>query len=196
MNFKGVRYPIILAVLALVLAVLFGGRWLYESQTMDRPLEQAIRSVPGVSDVRVVQRGDTVEVRVKAGDAGKLEEFVAQLWRAIDANERTRRVELRLSDSRVQALEDAYYSFHFSLQEAMATGLFSELPARLAEAAKPDVVGRSRIYVGTDYVYVQLHQGDAALYEIVPRSAAASGSATAGATPAVPRLVTVAPWGD
>ncbi len=188
------RLPIILVTLALTLAVLFGARWLYQSQAFDRPLGEAVRAVPGVADVVVGQQGDAVQVRVKAQDVPDLEQFVKSLWRAIDSVEPGQKVVLQLSDSRNRVLQDVYYSFNFYLQEAVATGRYSELPARLDQVATPDRVTRARVYVDTDYVYVQLHQGDASLYEIVPRET--PNPAAAGAVDVALHSITVSPWGN
>ncbi len=193
MGFKGVRLPVILVTLALTLGVLFGGRWLYLNQALDRPLARAVLAVPGVKDVAVGQRSGTMVVRVKAGDAPRLEEFVVSLWQAIDSVDSTQGVDLQISDSRNQALQDVYYNFHFFLQEAVATGRYSELPARLSQVATPDKVTRARVYVGSDYVYLQLHQGEASLYEIVPRQP--EGAAPGPGQDVAVRSVTVCPWG-
>lgn len=192
MNLKGMRLTIILATLALTLAILFGVKWLYQDQALDRPLARAVGAVPGVTETVIAQRGDILQVRVKVSDTPEIETLVAGLWRAIDAVEGGRKVELLISDSRNPVLQEVYYDFHFFLQEAVATGFYSELPARLAEVAATDKVARARVYVAPDYVYVQLHQGDASLYEIVPRD---SGQSVPGVAEAVTRSVVVRPWG-
>jgi hypothetical protein len=192
LNLKGMRLTIILATLALTLAILFGVKWLYQDQALDRPLARAVGAVPGVSETVIAQRGDILQVRVKVADTPEIETLVAGLWRAIDAVEGGRKVELLISDSRNPVLQEVYYDFHFFLQEAVATGFYSELPARLAEVAATDKVARARVYVAPDYVYVQLHQGDASLYEIVPRD---SGQSVPGVAEAVTRSVVVRPWG-
>lgn len=192
MNLKGMRLTIILATLALTLAILFGVKWLYQDQALDRPLARAVGAVSGVTETVIAQRGDILQVRVKASDTPEIETLVAGLWRAIDAVEGGRKVELLISDSRNPALQEVYYDFHFFLQEAVATGFYSELPARLAEVAATDKVARARVYVAPDYVYVQLHQGDASLYEIVPRD---PGQSVPGAAETITRSVVVRPWG-
>jgi hypothetical protein len=192
MNFKGLRLQLIILTLVLGLALLFGVRWLYQDQALNRPLEQAVRSVPGVTDVSLGQQGDTIVVRVKAGDVPRLEELVASLWRSITAVEGRQNVRLQISDTRSEALQDAYYRLHFFLQEAVATGQYSTLPDRTAGIAEASGVTRHRVFVGPDYVYLQLHQGQSALYEIVPRDPERFGSGSQGST--VVRLVTVEPW--
>jgi len=186
------RLTIILATLALTLAILFGVKWLYQDQALDRPLARAVGAVPGVIETAIAQRGDSLQVRVKVSDTPEIETLVAGLWRAIDAVEDDRKVELLISDSRNPVLQEVYYDFHFFLQEAVATGFYSELPARLAEVAATDKVARARVYVAPDYVYVQLHQGDASLYEIVPRD---PGQSVPGVAETVTHSVVVRPWG-
>lgn len=195
LNLKGMRLPIIVLTLAVTLAALFGARWLYQRQALDRPLLDAIRAVPGVTDVAVAQQGDVLQVKVRASGVPALEDFVGGLWRAVDAVQNGQKVELQLSDYRTPALADVYYDFHFYLQEAVATGRYSELPARLSEVATPDRVTGSRVFVGSDYVYVQLEQGTSSLYEIIPRGEPANGLPVDQGQTALHTL-TVRPWGS
>ncbi len=193
MHLKGMRLPIIVATLALTLAALFGARWLYQNQALNRPLVEALRGVTGVADVAVNQRGDKLQVRVKAGEVPELEVFVSDLWRAVDSVGSGQRTELQISDSRNRALRDAYYQFHFFLQEAVATGHYSDLPTRLPQVADSGNVTWGRVFVAPDYVYVQLHEGPAFLYEIVPREPAGTAPGNQGETAL--RSITVGPWG-
>jgi len=194
MSFKGVRIPIVVLTLSLTLVFLFGARWLYQREALDRPLEQAVRAVPGVEDAALDQQAGSLVVKVKAGDVARLEEFVARIWRAVESVKPARPVSLRLSDSRNQHLEDLYYEFHFFLQEAVATGRYSELPTDLARVTEGQSVSRRRVFVGPDYVYLQMHQGGASLYEIVPRAADSGAPAGGGAASEPVRSVTVGPW--
>jgi hypothetical protein len=187
--FKGIRPRMILAALTLTLAILFGAKWIYMDQALHRPLAQAIAGTPGVVETIIAERGNSLQVRVKVADTPEIETFVASIWRAIDTVESGRKIELVISDSRSPALEEVFYAFHFFVQEAVATGSYSDLPLRLAQVAPPDKVARARVFVGSDYVYVQLHQSGSALYEIVPRQP--SGLSGDAAT----RPVLVAPWG-
>lgn len=193
MNFKGVRYPVVAVTLVVTLVFLFGARWVYQRQALDRPLEAAVLAVPGVEEVVVGQRGDALVVRVRAGETPRLEDFVADLWRAIDRVQGGAGVELEISDSRTERLENVYHDLHFHVQEAVATGRYSELPARLEEVSAGTGLTRGRIFVGPDYVYLQLHQEEARLYEIIPRRAAGP-SHPAGSDGQPLRLVTVGPW--
>jgi hypothetical protein len=183
------RVPVIALVLVVCLGFLFGARWVYQNQALNRPLEQAIGAVPGVLDVAVTQRSDALVVRVRVGETPRLEEFVSALSRVILAVEGDQRVELRLSDSRTESLQDVYYDFHFHLQEAAATGRYSALPARLEEVAASNRLTRYRVFVGPEYVYVQLHQEAASFYEILPRDPGRSSPSAASSL-----KVTVCPW--
>lgn len=191
MSFKNIRFPIIIVALALTLGFLFGARWLYENQSLARPLEEALRAVRGVSDVALKDESAGLLVKVRVGDVPQLETLVSDIWQAVDSVGPSGNVNLELTDSRTQALQDVYYNFHFFLQEAMATGRYSELPARLKEVASAGGVDRYRVFVAPDYVYLQLHQGDANLYEIIPRQAEPAPEPD-GALAA--RSVSVRPW--
>lgn len=195
MSFKGVRLTIIVFALALTLGLLFGGRWLYHSQALSRPLEDAVRAVPGVDAVVLGEHGQAFVIQVRLGQTQQLEDMIADLWRAIEAVDAKAPVELRISDTRNQNVENAFYDFHFHLQEAVATGNYSDLPARLAEVAVANRLTYERVYVGAEYVFVQLHQGEAALYEVVPRHIVEPDvMVDGGAGYRSGRTVTSAPW--
>jgi len=196
MNLRSVRWPVVVAALVLTLGVLFGVRWLYESRALDRPILEAVRAVPGVSDVVVSRSGDVLEVKVKVGDVSALEQFVAELRQAVGPLAGGREVRIELSDTRTLELEKVYYDFHFYVQEAVATGRYSLLPTSLKEVAGPDKVTSARVFVDSDYVYVELHKDGSALYQVVPRAGTSGEMMSADQNAGGSRIsVTVRPWG-
>jgi len=192
MDFKGLRLPLIVLTLAVALVGLFGVRWVYQDQALNRPLEQAIRSVAGVVDASLSREGNIMVVRVRAHEVERLEELVASLWRSIATLEGRQEVRLHISDTRTDDLQETYYHLHFFLQEAVSTGHYSALPQRLAAVAEARQVTRCRVFVASDYVYLQLHRGESSLYAIVPRGGDGVSNGSGGSSAV--RSVTVSPW--
>jgi len=195
LSLRGVRPLVVVLALVVTLGLLFGARWLYHRRTVSEPLAQAVGAVEGVQEVKVVQENDRLIVRARVGPTPRLEELVASIGRSLEQARVPEQVELVLSDTRTPELEAAFYDLHFFLQEAVTTGRYSELPARVNGLAEEGRVDRGRVFVSTDCVYVQLELGGSCLYEVIPRPAP-SGELSLSNSSSFFRRVSVSPWGS
>lgn len=159
------------ASIAVSFTVLYAVNLLYGKFTVGEPLDRVFKESPAVLSHAVVKREPVTVVRVKLAEVADLHEEVRALEDRAEGVLKGRDVRVVVEDTRDKALSDAYYSMHFYIQEALATGRFSDMADRVAMRAREAGLERYRVYVGDDNVYVQLHLNGHYLYEILPRRA-------------------------
>lgn len=164
-----------LLIIALSSVIAFGALyganlWLV-NRTVTKPLDRALRQVPGVTDVRVVEDSGKLLVDIKLGVVQDLKATYSQLSRQARDLSGRKKYEIVIEDKRDARLEEAYYQIHFDLQQAIATGCFSQMAEAIGRKAISLGLDRYRVFVDASNIYVQLHSGASYLYEIVPRPA-------------------------
>lgn len=179
MQLQGVRVPLVMMFAMLGLFLLFGMERLYTFTRIDQPLARFLSAREEVKSFEVRQMGGRVVVRVTLGPVANLRETYVDLEKGIAAIFGARPFAIEVVDNRTERLLRDYYELHYALQEALATGRFTEMERKVAQAAQRGGLTRAAVYVDTDYLYIQLQRGDRYLYELVPRHAD-------GVTPAPP----------
>lgn len=166
-------------MIAIFFVILLGGALTAGSVVYERgvrsPLEEDLLSLPGVEAASVEPDGGWRSVapsalRVRLGTDADLEELYPRIEERVRAAVGSRAVPLILEDRRTPALADALAEMKFAVEEALATGAFRGMVEEL------DAIGAARglddVQIGIDrrFLYITLHQGDAYLHHIVPRS--------------------------
>lgn len=173
----GVRAPVVVGVMAIVLALLIGAQYVFTVERIDRPLHDRIAAVAGVRSVRVDTSRDPIVVDVRLDPVPNLMETYAEIRQAADDVLAGRPYEIRVEDRRNEKLVDDYYSMNAIIQEGLATGRFTDMVARVEAAAKELGLDSAKVYVDSDRLFVQLRAGNAYLYEVLPRRQATEGRA-------------------
>jgi len=169
LTFRGLRIPVILAVLLGTLAVLLAGTHLYRRQTEVNPLIRRSREVAGVTAASIRRTGGLVVVEVELAPVEDLRLTYRQLEAATHDLVPPDSLRLVVGDRRTPALKEAYHRVHHVIHEAAARGTYSQLVQ--VESMLRERGLEARLSVDHRFVYVQIHDGaEGYLYELVPSS--------------------------
>ncbi len=159
-----------IALLAAVvaLAVLLGGQGLAKTMRVDRPLARELSSIDGVRRYALEDGAEGIRLELTLGRVPDLEQTIAKVLAAVGERRREPVAEIAIRDQR-QGLNGVYYDLRFSLEEALATGRYTALRGDLDRLASRYRLDRARIYLGRQFIYVQLEKGPAYLYQALPR---------------------------
>ncbi len=169
MQLQGVRLPLVLIFFAVGLAALLGLSHLYRYSRVDQPLTRFYESRKDVRDFRVAARDGHIELKVKLAPVVNLRETYLALEKGAQEILETQSFILDIQDNRDSRLVDDFYKLHLTLQEALATGRFSDMSQELQKQAKGLGLDEAKFFVDTRFLYVQLKRGDRYLYELLPR---------------------------
>ena len=169
MNIKGFRLHIIVMVALVSFLLFFGGKFFYQRYLVLEPLLRQVRAIEGVEEVQVSSLGNGKLFAVSLGDVEDLVDTYGEIDRQLEEILGEQSYSLFLLDGRNKQLERVYHSIHFAIYEAIARGNFTHLAAVVNEEAADNGLGKYRVTVDNERVYLQLHLGDAYLYEIISR---------------------------
>ncbi|NLJ33119.1 MAG: hypothetical protein GX349_00775 [Firmicutes bacterium] len=175
MNIKGFRLHIIIAVALISILLFFAGKYCYQRYLVLEPLLKQVRAIEGVRDVQVSSLGGGRLFLVSLGDVEDLVDIYGKIDGQLAEVFEEQSYALHLLDARNEKLEEVYHSIHFAIYEAIDRGNFTHLADVVAKQALANGMGKYRVTVDGERVYLQLHLGEAYLYEIVPRGEPGKG---------------------
>lgn len=180
MRALGIRVPVVLGAMALVLSLLFGGQFLYNRQAVDQPLTTMYRQQAGVQSVQVQSTQSGVDIRVKLGLVTNLRQTYRQLQKRTASILNGSHFTIDLVDNRTPQLTADYYKLDPILMEGLATGRFVTMVDRAQTLGKQLGLDRTQVIPGQQTLYVELVQGQHYLYEIIARQPPVAAGATGG----------------
>lgn len=169
MNLQNMRWPVVVAVMAATLAVLFGAGYVVKSRTVEEPLKAVYAKSAALETSAVERQGDAYVITMKFKDVPDFANAYNDLRTETQKLLRESPFTMQVQDQRNDQLESSFRRINLYVQEALATGQFSAMADKVeAEAAKAGVT--ARLEVDQDRVYVQMHDGGAYLYSVSDRN--------------------------
>lgn len=171
MSLQNLRWPVVVAAMAVALTALFGGGFILKSRTVEEPLKMLYSGSPAVESHTFARDGDGYEITVMLKETPDL----AKAYSALD--QETKKIlkeipyTLKVEDHRDPELEDLYHRVNLYVQEALATGQFATMADKVEQdAAKAGMT--ARLSVDTSRVYLQLKDKNGYLYSVADRPSA------------------------
>lgn len=180
MRALGMRVPVVMASMALVLALLFGGQFFYNRQAVDQPLLKMYHNVAAVKSVAVQTTQSGLDIHVKLGLVPNLRQTYMKLEKQTAGILGGSHYTIDLGDTRTPALIDDYYKLDPILMEGLATGRFVQMTQRAEALGKQVGLTRTQVIPDQHALYVELVQGKHYLYTIIPRGGTAVAQANTG----------------
>ncbi|WP_406678483.1 hypothetical protein [Moorella sp. ACPs] len=169
MHFKGWRLHFIFLAALLTFGLLTGGQWAYRHYSQEKPLADTLKANPAVQEAEVTRTAQGLEVRVILGPGADLPQVYRQVQEAVDKLYGREQVKLVIQDRRSPALENLWRQSQFAVYEAAVRGSFTQMAATVERLARQAGVDQYAVNVDDNYIYLQFSQGQAYLYQVVPR---------------------------
>lgn len=167
---RELKIPLAIAAFLVVVLLGVGARYVYFQKRVVDPLANLTQEIAGVTALDVVPSADGHKnVVVTLGPDVQLEDVYREVYSEAVATLGDSFNRIVVHDHRSPELVDAYYRVHFTVQEGISTGRFSQMAVELDRRLDSPTGIRHRVFVGTHNVYIQLDRGDHYLYEVVPR---------------------------
>lgn len=163
---RGLRYPVIVGIVVIVLALLFGGQWVYNKYVVERPVVDAL-NLPEVESTKFIEDTGTVVVKLK--EVENLKETYWKIQEKIQGNNKAADLKLVITDNRSQELEDAFYVSQFAVHQAIMRGDFISMYDNIRTVASDFRLDRYAVYIDSENVYLQFHRNGNNLYEVISR---------------------------
>lgn len=163
---RGLRYPVVVVILVVVLGILFGGQWLYSKFLLERPVVEAL-NMPEIESTKYVEETNTVFIKLKEVD--NLKDTYVSILDKIQGNKNAGSLKLVITDNRNESLEEAFYNSQFAVHQAIMQGDFISMNEIISNIASEYKLDRYAVFIDSENIYIQFHQNGRNLYEIINR---------------------------
>lgn len=171
MDFKAKNWAVILIVVIATVAVLGGGQMLWQKFAVAKPLDTALQDINGVEKV-VRENGskkeDPVKINVTLKNVANLEKTYTEIVEGSTNVLGGKRFKLTLTDARSPELEQFDYQIQPQVQEAMATGAFTQMVNKINEQAAAKGI-TAQVFIDNRNIYLQMTKDGAELYNVIAR---------------------------
>lgn len=171
MIFAGLRTHLIIAFLAVILAMLLAGDFLYQRYYVQEPLKEKLMAVDGVDQVEI--SGDSVKVAL-----GQVEDL-RQTYIELQAISSRHGFPVEVTSATDPVLEAAWERAQFAVHEAASQGDFTVMAAKVEQEMVAAGIADYRLAVDNSAIFFQARHGSYNLYRIVPRRDAKEVAASA-----------------
>lgn len=155
---------ILLAFLGTV-GVLFGGQKLTTKFRIENPVRNTIKALKAVKDFQVKEISNGLIVELKIDKVVNLETVLDLVKHKVERHYDQPVRHFKIKGQPDQKLRQVRYDLSFYLEEALVSGNYTQLKQAL-ESYQPV---KAKVYLGTDFIYIQLENDTHYLYEAIPR---------------------------
>jgi len=174
MPWNNLNFKMIIVAFVVGLVLLFGGQYVYLKYGFNQPVRQALADNPAVAGYTLDEQGPEPVISVHLKRTDNLQESYRELKQEIDRSMRGRPYQLIIKDERDDSLEEVFYNSQFIIYQAIAQGGFQEMADEVRARARA-ANAEARIYLDSEYVYVQMENEHGFLAEIIPRQTGGNG---------------------
>lgn len=166
---RNLRYPVIVAILLVVLGLLFGGQWLYTKYLLERPVVDAL-DLPEVESTKYAEDTNTVTVKLK--EVKNLQKTYLEIQNRLQSNKTNRNagnLRIIIVDNRSPLLEEAFYQSQFAVHQAIMQGDFIAMHESIRDIASNFELDRHAVFIDSNRIYLEFHKDGSNLYEVISR---------------------------
>lgn len=164
-RFRDFRLWLVLLAFLGTVIVLFGGQKLTVRFRAENPTRRAIGTIKAVRDFTVKRIPDGLTVELKLDKVGNLETILDLIKQKVESNYKQPVLNFKISGRSDRKLQQIRYNLSFYLEEALVSGHYIQLKQAL-DGYQPV---NAKVYLGTDFIYLQLENNSHYLYEAIPR---------------------------
>lgn len=165
---KDLRIWLILAVFVSVACILFGGQALTAKIRVDNPLQKALLARVEVENFKIVSKSNGLQLELALKKTENLQMTLEFIKEQVELYHKKPLTEFLISGKSNPRLEELRYALSFYLEEAVASGRYTQLKAALDKYEEDGLM--AKVYFAARFIYIQLEDGDHYFYQAIPRS--------------------------
>lgn len=160
---------VILVTLAFVVAsvLLFGGEMVTKGLLARKSMAKAV-AIPTVKEYKTIKKEKGIELTLSLSEVDNLRETVEPLIDDVQEVMKTKVFRVKIEAPTSKRLAEVYYRLSFFLEEARNSGEYSELLKQVS-ALEEECQGDFRVYIGEEFLYIQLENDGDSYYSIIPK---------------------------
>ncbi|TCL76785.1 hypothetical protein EDC14_100165 [Hydrogenispora ethanolica] len=176
------KQQLMLAAVAFLVTVgaLFGGQALNSKFRVADPLHKEVLAIQGVQRFTVHEEKNRLRAELQLAKVADLQQVLERVDGAVQRYYGRPLDEYRIADRSDARLRTARYQLSFYLEEAQVSGSYIQLKEELDALTGV----KARVYLGQNFIFIQMENGSHYLYQALPRAerTAAAGNPAANPT--------------
>ncbi|MBW4839275.1 MAG: hypothetical protein KZY74_07750 [Paenibacillaceae bacterium] len=160
----------IAASIAISVLVLFGGWFLYRQWAIERPLENIVKSVDGVNQVKMDIKPDELALKLSLKPGTDLGALVRQIEQNGKEQIGNRTLKLDVEDHSSPALDQLWENALFTVAQAMENKQYTQITAALKQMEQENDQLTATAEMDEKNVYITLTDGKHSKFVILPRT--------------------------
>jgi len=173
---RGLRYPLIAVIVVVVFCLLLTGQWVYKKYFLEQPVVKALDSLPEVENSEFFEQTNTVTIKLK--EVPNLQKAYLKIDSKLRKQRGSEDLKIVILDNRNRLLERVLYQSQFAVHQAIMQGDFIHMLEYISNLAKEAGVDKFNIFIDSNNIYLQFHEGNSYLYEIVSRKVLPNADST------------------
>lgn len=168
--FKDIKWINITIISLLTTVLLFGGWLLYQSYSIEKPLNESLTEINGVKVEEMKINQKEIQLLLTLENIDNFYSTYKDIENAVEPYQGSRNLSVSFTNEGNEFLNDAWSKSYFYIAEAIAQNQYSLIPQAMDSLKvnyKLDQVGYS---MDEDNIYIDLHQGDSSLYLVIERT--------------------------
>lgn len=166
MKLEGVRIKAVLVVFIVVMGLALFGQYFAHQKLVIEPIYQAFSGIEAVEAVELIENDGQLTLTLTLGEVAELDDLVNEIL--MTAARYSQPFQILIKDTADGKLEAVYHEMHFVIEQGVIHGNFVEMAKEIQRLADAHQV-KYRVKVDRGNVYLQLHDQDRYLYQVVSR---------------------------
>ena len=171
MDFKIKNWAMVIGAILITVALLGGGQMLWQNYAVAKPLDTTLQDINGVEKVvreSGSKKSDPVKINVTLKNVENLQKTYTGIVEGSSSVLGGKKFKVAIIDTRSPELEQFDYAVQPHIQEAMATGAFSQMVGKIQEQAAVKGI-HAQVFIDNRNVYLQLSKEGSELYHVTAR---------------------------
>lgn len=162
----GFRIKIVLLVFIITLSLALGVQYLSYQKRVIEPIIRVFSEIDGVIQIETERQHSGIKLIIALGDCDRFDQVMHNILSAAERFDSLLKIEIK--DAASSRLEQIYHEMHYAIEQAVVIGDFREMAVVIEEIAQQNNI-KYRITIDREYVYLQLHEADNYLYQLICR---------------------------
>lgn len=168
----------IIAISIVFLSLMLTFQWYYSRNMVIKALENTLLENKYVDNVEITKQREKITISLTLKDVDNLMEVYNTIYETMEYRLKGQPFELKIINKSDSAIKDLFYNkVQFIIYEALQTGEFNEMRARLDEIQYTETEESKsgpleiKVFIDSDNLYLQIELDKSGFYEVIKREA-------------------------
>lgn len=168
MEYKGIKFNIVILIIIIMIGVFFGGQYLYKIYNIDQPVKKEILEIEGIDNVSIVEKNGQIDILVSLKSGIDFFQVYHKIEEIMIEKLGEQKGIIKVDNEKSKELEEEYYKLHFAIYEGISTREFVKMKESIDQIVNKINLDNYKLWIDNQAVYIQLDNNNNSLYKRIP----------------------------